>query len=122
MKQILVIEDNLIFLKGIKNILVKAGFNVITASDGWQGLELANEEQPDLIVCDVIMPGLDGFQLVKQLRKLPVIDEIPLIFLSAKDDPLSMNKGVNLGAFAFFKKPVNAKELLSAINKELQNK
>jgi len=84
MKQILVIEDNLIFLKKFENILIKEGFNVITTSDGWQGLELANEEQPDLIINDIMMPKLDDFQLVKQLRKLPVIDEIPLIFLSAK--------------------------------------
>ena len=100
-KKILVIEDSKTMLKLISTILKKEGFEVFEAKNGWEGLEKANDLLPDLIVSDIIMPGLDGFNLLKQLKKYPLINKIPLIFLSGKDDVLSVDEGISLGASAF---------------------
>ncbi|MCF6240457.1 MAG: response regulator [Bacteroidales bacterium] len=117
MKKILVIEDSETMLKLINVLLKKEGFEVFEARNGWEGLEKANEQLPDLIVSDIIMPGLDGFNLLKQLKKYPLINKIPLIFLSGKDDVLSIDEGINLGASAFLTKPLDAEKFIKTINR-----
>ncbi len=116
-KKILVIEDSKTMLKLISTILKKEGFEVFEAKNGWEGLEKANDLLPDLIVSDIIMPGLDGFNLLKQLKKYPLINKIPLIFLSGKDDVLSVDEGISLGASAFLTKPLDAEKFIQTINK-----
>ncbi len=116
-KKILVIEDSETMLKLISAILKKEGFEVFEAKNGWEGLEKANDLLPDLIVSDIIMPGLDGFNLLKQLKKYPLINKIPLIFLSGKDDVLSVDEGISLGASAFLTKPLDAENFIQTINK-----
>jgi PleD family two-component response regulator len=116
-KKILVIEDSETMLKLISSILKKEGFEVFEAKNGWEGLEKANDLLPDLIISDIIMPGLDGFNLLKQLKKYPLINKIPLIFLSGKDDVLSVDEGINLGASAFLTKPLDAETFMQTIYK-----
>ncbi len=117
MKKILVIEDSETMLKLISSILKKEGFDVFEARNGWEGLEKANELLPDLIISDIIMPGLDGFNLLKQLKKYPLINKIPLIFLSGKDDVLSVDEGISLGASAFLTKPLDTENFLETIHR-----
>lgn len=117
MKKVLVIEDDESMLKLISSILKKEGLEVVEARNGWDGLEKANERLPDLIISDIMMPGLDGFDFLKQLKKYPLINKIPLIFLSGKDDVLSMDEGMNLGAAAFLSKPLETENFLETIHR-----
>ena len=122
MSKILVVEDNRDILEEIKDLLVMENFQVITAENAWTGLEKANAELPDLIISDIMMPGLDGFQFLGQLKKYPLLKKIPIIFLSAKTDSFSINKGLRLGAFAYLTKPVSPDKLIKTINSELNKK
>ncbi len=108
MKKILVIEDNIGVLEEIRDILLMENYDVHVAENGWDGLEIANTELPDLIVCDILMPGLDGFQLLQQLKTYLLMKEIPLIFLSAKAHQFYAQKALNMGASAYLTKPISA--------------
>ncbi len=121
MKKILVIEDSDTVLKVISTILKKEGFEIITSKNGWEGLEKANDLLPDIIISDILIPGLDGFQLLKQLKQYPLIKDIPLIFLSVKKDVQSIDKAIKLGVSAFLTKPLIPEELINAINSTQSN-
>lgn len=115
MYKILVIEDEINIAKNIKQILDLSNYYTIIAEDGRTGIELAKEEKPDLILCDVMMPNLDGYQVLIELKKYKIIDTIPFIFLTAKSDRLDFRKGMELGADDYLTKPFSPEELLKAI-------
>jgi diguanylate cyclase len=115
MKKILVIEDNEIIRANIVELLLEQDFNAIEAKDGLIGVRLAQEEMPDLIVCDVMMPGLDGYGVLKALRQSPATQTTPFIFLTALDERADTRKGMELGADDFLIKPCKPDELLKAI-------
>lgn len=116
MQKILVIEDEKPVLSNILEILTSAGFNAIGAENGIIGVQLAKEQLPDLIVCDIMMPELDGYGVLNQLRSERLTETIPFIFLSAKTDKNDLRQGMNLGADDYLTKPFRRKELLEAIN------
>ncbi|MBN8564732.1 response regulator [Leptolyngbya boryana CZ1] len=120
MKTILVIEDETQIRDNIAEILELAEFDVITAADGHIGLELAKSHRPDLIICDVMMPELDGFGVLENLRQSPYTATIPLIFLTARVERSDQRQGMNLGADDYLTKPFEPDELLTTIESRLK--
>ncbi len=115
MKKILVVEDERVLQKNIIKILRLEGFEVIGADDGASGVACARQESPDLIVCDVMMPEMDGYQVLKTLQDDVNTALIPFIFLTAKTDRSDMRQGFEMGADDYLVKPFDADELLRAI-------
>jgi DNA-binding response OmpR family regulator len=115
MKKILVIEDEKSVRQNLIRILRTAGFQVNAAPNGVVGLQLAQEDLPDLILCDVMMPELDGFGVIKELQKNPQTALIPFIFLTGKADHSDLRQGLELGADDYLTKPFEVDELLRAI-------
>lgn len=120
MKKILIIEDDTIMRENTAEILELAQFEVITAPNGKVGATLAKEKTPDLIVCDIMMPELDGYGVLHILSKDPKTASIPFIFLTAKAEKSEMRKGMELGADDYLTKPFEDTELLSAIESRLK--
>ncbi len=120
MKKILVIEDEKSVLTNIIEILESGGFNAIGAENGEVGVQLATQEIPDLIICDIMMPVLDGYGVLTKLRSQPLTEIIPFIFLTAKADKGDLRQGMNLGADDYISKPFRRKELLEAVNTRLE--
>ena len=120
MQKILVIEDNLDVRENLAEILTLSNFQVITAENGKIGVQKALQESPDLIICDVMMPELDGFGVLHILSKKPKTADIPFIFLTAKADKMDFRKGMNLGADDYITKPFDDMELLDAIEVRLK--
>ncbi len=115
MLKILVIEDDQLLKEGIREILLAHKFKVFSSSDGVEGLELTKELLPDLIVCDIMMPKMDGYELKDELNKEPETSSIPFIFLTAKAEMSDLRKGMELGADDFLIKPFKAETLIKAI-------
>jgi DNA-binding NarL/FixJ family response regulator len=117
--KVLVIEDQPQMRKNIATILEMENFHVLIASDGQTGIEMAKTQRPDLIVCDIMMPGLDGYQVLQQLRGVAATATVPFIFLTAKSDKADLRSGMNLGADDYLTKPVSREDLLTAIQVRL---
>ena len=120
MKKILVIDDNADMRENITEILELAKYEVITAVNGKEGVILAQEQTPDLILCDIMMPELDGHGVLQILANSSTTASIPFIFLTAKAEMSDMRKGMNLGADDYLTKPFEEYELLNAINGRLR--
>ena len=118
-KTILVIEDNEEVRENLEEILELYGYTVVLAEDGKVGVEKAIEHQPDLILCDVMMPRLDGFGVLNILSKKPETASIPFIFLTAKAEKADFRRGMNLGADDYVTKPFYKDELLSVVETRL---
>ncbi|MCU7495714.1 MAG: response regulator transcription factor [Ignavibacteria bacterium] len=119
MEKILVIEDNSPVRDNIKQLLYKAGYEVLTAEDGNEGVKLAAQNLPDVIICDIIMPGMDGYDVLKQLSSSRVTSSIPFIFLTAMAEMTDLRLGMELGADDYLVKPFKAGDLLKAIKTRL---
>jgi len=115
MTKILIIEDQPQMRKNLATILEMEDFQVVTAADGLSGMEVARSERPDIVICDVMMPGLDGYQVLAKLRAEPAMATLPFIFLTAKGDKADLRSGMNLGADDYLTKPVSREDLLAAI-------
>jgi anti-anti-sigma factor len=120
MTTILAIEDEAEIRENIQEILELEGFDVLTAENGKIGVQLAREHHPDLIICDVMMPELDGYDVLVTLRQDPSTIKIPFIFLSAKAAKDDFRKGMSLGADDYLTKPFTPKDLRSAISIRLE--
>ena len=116
MTKILVIDDSPTMLAGTTKILVSAGHDVIQASSGTQGIDLATTENPDVILMDIVMPDLNGFQATRALTTNADTKHIPVIMLTTKDQETDKVWAKRQGASDYIVKPPNAKELLSKIN------
>jgi DNA-binding NarL/FixJ family response regulator len=119
MKKILVIEDEPEMRRNITTILRLEGFAPVAAENGRKGVDAANKEKPDLILCDVMMPELDGYGVIKALHNEPATMNIPFIFLTAKGERTDIRGGMNLGADDYLTKPVDKADLLRAIRTRL---
>jgi DNA-binding NarL/FixJ family response regulator len=119
MKKILVIEDEPQTRKNIALILQMEGFEAMTAANGRIGLEVAMREKPDVILCDVSMPELDGHEVLRSLRAAPETADIPFIFLTARGERQDLRSGMNLGADDYMVKPIDPDDLLAAIQARL---
>jgi len=119
-KTILVIDDNNDLRENTAEILELAGYKTITAENGKQGVDAAVKEKPSLIVCDIMMPELDGYGVLHLLRKNPDTQQIPFIFLTAKTERGDFRKGMEMGADDYVTKPFDDIELLNAIEVRLK--
>lgn len=119
MKRILLIEDNQDVRENIAEILELAGYDVETAENGKRGVEKAVASDLDLIICDIMMPELDGYGVLHILNKNPKTSSVPFIFLTAKTEKSDFRKGMNLGADDYLTKPFEETDLLDAIELRL---
>lgn len=120
--RILIIEDNDDIRESVTEILELANFEVLTAENGKKGVELAMTHLPDLILCDIMMPELDGYGVLYLLAKKPETAAIPFIFLTAKAERADMRRGMELGADDYLVKPFDDMELLTAIESRLNKR
>ncbi len=121
-KTILIIEDNNDIRENIVEILELAGYQVYEAINGKSGVELATKHQPEIILCDIMMPELDGYGVLYLLNKNSETATIPFIFLTAKAERLDLRKGMEMGADDYLTKPFDDMELLNAIESRLKKK
>lgn len=119
MKTILIIEDNQEVRENTSEILELANYKVIQAPNGKEGVEAALHHKPDLIICDIMMPVLDGYGVIHLLAKTPETASIPFIFLTAKSERSDLRKGMELGADDYITKPFDDAELLRAVESRL---
>jgi CRP-like cAMP-binding protein/CheY-like chemotaxis protein len=120
MRTILLIEDDADMRDNTAEILELANYRVLKAENGRRGVELARKEKPDLVLCDIMMPELDGYSVLHLLGKDPATAELPFIFLSAKTERGDVRKGMELGADDYLTKPFEESELLNAIEGRLK--
>ncbi len=120
MKKILLIEDNSNIRENTAEILELASYTVLSAENGKIGVELAIQEVPDLIICDIMMPVLDGYGVLHMLQKNPSTKHIPFIFLTAKTERADFRKGMELGADDYITKPFDGTELMNAVESRLK--
>ncbi len=120
MKKVLIIEDETSIRNNIMLMLKAEGYAASGGENGRVGLEMAQRDPPDLVLCDVMMPEMDGFGVLEALRADPRLSAVPFIFLTALDDRPSMRRGMNLGADDYLPKPFTRNELMEAVNSRLK--
>ncbi len=116
-EKILIVEDELVLRETLTYNLAKQGYVVSAAADGRAGVELARQEQPDLVVLDVMLPGLDGFEVCRLLRQEM---SVPILMLTARDDEVDKVVGLEVGADDYLTKPFSMRELLARIKAHLR--
>lgn len=119
MAQILIVEDSQTEARNFSQLLEKNGHKVVTAENGEQGVSTANEVLPDLVLMDVVMPGLNGFQATRQITRGDATKHIPVIVVTTKDQETDRVWAKRQGATAFLTKPVNEQTLVDTINQAL---
>ena len=119
-KRILIIDDDLVFVKILKNRLEVAGYDVLSALDGIKGVQMARKERPDLIIMDVMMPGMDGHRACELIKKSPLTWNIPVIYVTIKDSLGDEELAMELGAEYYIKKPYQPEVLLRMIESALE--
>ena len=119
-KKLLLIDDdpNLILL--VKDYLEFRGYEVVTAENGREALEVLDQQTPDMVICDVMMPEMDGYSLVSAIRSDPKTSWIPVLFLSAKGQSQDRVKGLNIGADVYMVKPFEPEELVAQVESSLK--
>lgn len=121
-KRILIIEDEVDIRTDLAKALELSGYSTMQATNGIEGLALAKETNPDLVISDIMMPELDGYGVLHELQKSPKTNTIPFIFLSAKSSRGDVRDGMNLGADDYITKPFDIDELINAVNRRLEKK
>lgn len=121
MTKILIIEDEIKLRETVSELLSLAGYDVTEANNGIEGLEKVNQVIPDLIICDVMMPKLDGYGFIQELQKTNHAN-IPVIFLTAKTESIDLERGMALGAKSYILKPFSFKELKLILEHHLRHK
>lgn len=122
MVKILIIEDDNAIRENTSELLELEGYTTLTASNGKIGLEKIKHHLPDLILCDLRMPEMDGFTVLKNIGEFSDLKRIPFIFFSAKSEKIDIKIGMDAGAEAYLVKPFEFEELLASIEKCLNNK
>jgi len=122
MAKILIIDDSRLVAHLAKTILTERGHEVLLAQDGMAGLKAAKSERPDIILLDLIMPVMDGYQVCERLKAEDSTKEIPVIMLTSKAEPADKVKGLQMGAFDYVTKPFDEGELIARVNIQLQLK
>jgi CheY-like chemotaxis protein len=120
MRTLLIIDDHDEIRENIVEILALAGYRVLSAGNGKKGVEVAIKEKPELVICDIMMPELDGYGVLHLLKKNPETEHIPFIFLTAKTERTDFRKGMEMGADDYVTKPFDDLELLNAIEIRLK--
>ena len=120
MAKILVVDDEKDALTSIEAVLSSEGHDIILAEDGVRALESVSNHPPDVIVCDIEMPKLKGFDVLTELRKNPATSEIPIIFLTGRTDITALVQSMELNVNDFLTKPFTVQELIAAVNIQLK--
>jgi len=118
-KKILIIDDFTPLLNEVSEFLTIEGYQVFSASNGLEGIEKAVENEPDLILCDILMPKCTGYQVYEEIMKMKNLANVPFVFITAKATPEDFRKGLKLGAVDYISKPFGGEELLLRIKKHL---
>lgn len=119
MSRILIVDDSPTETYRMTTILNKSGYDVLTASGGEEGIAIAKKELPDLVLMDVVMPGINGFQATRQIAKNPSTSHIPIIIVTTKDQETDRMWGKRQGAQGYLTKPIDEKGLVQAVNEVL---
>jgi len=114
-RKILVVDDEVAIVRVLKDRLEMEGFEVLTAYDGSEGVEIARKEQPDLIIMDITMPNMDGLNAAKLLRESPETAHIPIVMLTARGQESDEQAGYQAGAVRYFTKPFSTRQLVREI-------
>lgn len=120
-QSVLIVDDEPMARTLLRLMLVRAGFNVSEAEDGYDALEKVKKSRPDIILLDVMMPGLDGFSVCQTLRGEEKTAALPIIMLSAKTDLDSINQGLRVGATKYLTKPISPEDLTHHVREALEN-
>lgn len=120
--KILIIEDNSIVAENLKILLNEEGFSVSCSVNGNEGILKAKSENPDLIICDILMPGINGYDVKKELNKYNKTLDIPFLFLTAKVDYNASLNGLNLCSGDYLLKPYKAEDLLKTVKEKIKDK
>ncbi len=118
--KIAIIDDSKVNLKVLETLLKKCGWEVYQAMDGKNGIDLITTVVPDLILLDIMMPGMDGFEVCQRLKQMPHVKDIPIIFISALTDNKSIMKGLELGAVDYISKPFLHTDVISRVELHLK--
>ena len=121
-KRILVVDDEIYIVHILEFSLTMEGYSVLTASDGEEALKLIDSERPDLIVLDIMMPKIDGYEVCRRLRQDEQFTDLPVILLSAKGRPIDREAGLQAGANDYITKPFSPRKLLGKISELLERK
>ena len=121
-KRILVVDDEIYIVHILEFSLTMEGYSVLTASDGEEALSVIDNERPDLVVLDIMMPKLDGYEVCRRLRGDEQFRELPVILLSAKGRPVDREAGLEAGADDYITKPFSPRKLLEKIREQLEPK
>ncbi len=122
MARILIVDDSQSQRQLLEHLLDKNGHQVLTATTGADGIDVASDEQPDLILMDVVMPGIDGFKATREITRNHTTSHIPVIILSSKSDDTDRIWAERQGASGYLTKPVNEKALISAVSGVLKER
>ena len=117
MKTVLIIEDNEEMRENTCEYLELSGYHVIASENGTAGLAAAASSRPDVILCDIVMPGVNGYEVIKQLKDNPSTSSIPFIYLTANGEKKDISIALKMGADGFIRKPFLMNELISEISK-----
>ncbi len=119
-KKILIVEDENCLLRLECILLTSKGYDVMGVSDGEEALKIISDYKPDLVLLDVIMPGIDGFEVCRRIKSDPKFDHIPVVMLTAKKKPQDIQKGEVVGAASYITKPFKSSTVIETIQKCLQ--
>lgn len=122
MSRILVVEDSLTALYVVSDLLVKDGYEVLKATDGEEAVRLAVQEQPNLILLDVILPKLNGFQVCRQIKATPETQKIPVVMITSKSKTTDRHWGIEQGADGYVVKPVDIDQLRAVVGQFIESK
>ena len=120
MATVLIVDDSPTETHKLAGMLEKHGHSVLRAENGEQGVSLAKQEKPDLVLMDIVMPGLNGFQATRQLSKSPETATIPVVIVTTKDQETDRVWGMRQGAKAYLTKPIEESVLLDVISESIQ--
>ena len=120
MRRLLVIDDHVDIRENIAEILSLAGYEVFTAENGKTGVATALKEKPELVICDIMMPELDGFEICRRIRNQPAWRAAKIVMLTAKGRAVERDKGLALGADAYVTKPFSTRDLVAKVKQMLR--
>ena len=121
-RNILIVDDDEKIVDLIQTYLKKDDYRVLTAYNGLRALELARQSRPDLIVLDLMLPGMDGFETCREIRKFETLKEVPIIMVTMEDKEVFVKKAILAGTTDYILKPINYKDLLEKIDKHMWHK
>lgn len=119
MKKILIVDDEPNIIMSLEYALQKNGFEVFIARDGQEALEILKNKVPDLVLLDIMMPNVDGYETLQKIKENEKLAAVKVLFLSAKNKPADIEKGLQLGAVAYVTKPFSLKKMITEINELL---